>query len=216
MARAAEQAYQSILERISDGTYAAGTRLREEELAEQVGVSRTPIREALRRLAGDGLIEFSPNRGAQVSSWSAREMEEIFGLRALLEGHAARLAAARIEPAELERLAELAREMDDLAAKGTGKALDRLAMLNTEFHQLVISAARSARLAELVTGLIQTALVHRTFRRYGPDHLRRSMDHHRELVSALRRRNPPWAEAVMRSHILSALDVVLESPPASS
>jgi DNA-binding transcriptional MocR family regulator len=79
---AVERAYEAIRGGIFSGDHPAGSRLREEELAERIGVSRTPVREALRRLDAEGLVEFMPNRGAHVASWSEDDLREIFGLRA--------------------------------------------------------------------------------------------------------------------------------------
>src|SRR5215203_6092246 len=101
MARAAEAAYGIIREGILSGELARGQRLREEELALRAGVSRTPVREALRRLDAEGLVDFTPNRGARVTAWSERELEDVYEARALLESYGARLAATRVTAEEL-------------------------------------------------------------------------------------------------------------------
>ena len=108
MSSAAEKAYEAIRDGIVGGVLPVGGRLREEELAGSIGVSRTPVREALRRLDAEGLVEFSPRRGAQVASWSDQDLDEIFGLRAVLESYGASLAATRIGGDALAELAELA------------------------------------------------------------------------------------------------------------
>src|SRR5258708_39086223 len=93
-----ERVLDSLRDRILSGAYAVGFHLRESQVAAELGVSRTPIREALQRLAVEGLIDLYPNRGARVAGWSEQELEEIFGLRILLESYGARLAAPRIDP----------------------------------------------------------------------------------------------------------------------
>ena len=90
MGKAAETAYAVIRKRILAGDFSRGERLREEELAQIAGVSRTPIREALRRLDAEGLVEFLPNRGASVTAWTEQELDDLYAARALIEGYAAR------------------------------------------------------------------------------------------------------------------------------
>lgn len=206
MSSAVDRAYEEVRTAIVAGKFAAGDRLVEEDLAAAIGVSRTPVREALRRLAGDGLVEYVPNRGAHVAAWSEQDLREIFGLRALLEGHAARMAASAAEPDDVEALRGLVAAMKSATADGD---LDELARLNDEFHHRVMSLAGNARLTAMVEGLVQMPLVQRTFRRYSKADLRRSMTHHGELVDALEQGDPAWAEAIMRSHILAARNVVL-------
>lgn len=210
MARAAEAAYGLIREGILSGELARGQRLREEELALKVGVSRTPIREALRRLDAEGLVDFTPNRGARVTAWSERELEEVYEARALLESYGARLAATRVTADELARLDELTERMERLARKGSAAA-DELTVLNGEFHRAVVAAARNSQLETLVRGIMDVPLINRTFQLYSPQRLRASMFHHAELVEALRAADGEWAEAVMRAHILAARSTVIQA-----
>ena len=208
MARAADQAYEFIRDAIAAGTYTPGSRLREEELADDIGVSRTPIREALRRLDSEGVVEFVPNRGAHVAAWSDQDLAEIFDLRAVLEGFAARLAARNISDEQLQLLRDLSVEMDELAAGRSKDRLERISALNNEFHRIVVEASGNRQLVQLVAGLVQVPLVHRTFRRYDEQSLQRSMGHHRELITALERGDVNWAGTVMRSHVYAARAVL--------
>ncbi len=204
MARAADRAYEAIRTAILDGDYGAGDRLPEEDLAELVGVSRTPVREALRRLAAEGIVEFQPNRGAFVAELSTREVREVFDLRAVLEGFAARLAARDVTPGDLDKLRALADEMEQLAASEAADRLDRIAELNTQFHAHVVQVADNRLLGSLVAGLVQVPTVHRTFHQYDDEGLARSMAHHRELIAALAAGDVNWAGTVMRSHVYAA------------
>src|SRR5699024_10544337 len=106
MSQTADRVYSDLHREILNGKRMAGSRVREEEVAETYGVSRTPVREALRRLSSNGLVELIPNRGAEVVNWAADDIEELFDLRSLLEGHAARQAAQRgkVDPARLRDL----------------------------------------------------------------------------------------------------------------
>ena len=209
MVRATDEAYSALRAAILSGEVAPGDRLGEVELAEQLGVSRTPVREALRRLAADGLVEVLPNRGARVAQWTTEDLEEIYDLRAMLESHGAARAAERIDPADLPELHRLCTEMEACAERGRKRDLDRLAELNAELHRRVVDAAASPRLATLIAAVVQVPLVMRTFQRYDADALRRSLGHHRELVAALAAQDGEWARSVMRSHVLAAKAVLL-------
>jgi DNA-binding GntR family transcriptional regulator len=207
-----ERAYIEIQRQIINGELPMGAHLGEVELAESLETSRTPIREALRRLAADGLVEIQSNRGARVASWTSKDVNEIFVLRALLEGHGASLAAARITDDELEHLEELYAEMDRLLPERDGPGVGRLNTVHREFHEGILEAAHSPRLTNLVSAVVQMPLIQRTFRRYTEEGIRRSRIHHRELLSALRARDPDWAAAVMHAHLHSARMEVLSWP----
>jgi DNA-binding GntR family transcriptional regulator len=200
--KAAETAYAVIRTRILAGDFSRGERLREEELAKIAGVSRTPIREALRRLDAEGLVEFLPNRGASVTTWTEQELDDLYEARALIEGFAAGRAATRITPDALDRLSELAHEMHELDA-GSGTA-DEMTRLNSEFHRIITAACGNSHIEALVRGITDASLVYRTFRHYTPDRLMASKFHHDEIVAALRARDGGWASAMIRAHILAA------------
>jgi DNA-binding GntR family transcriptional regulator len=211
MSKSVEHAYESIRLEILSGAIMPGERLREEDLVKRIGVSRTPIREALRRLEADGYTVVEANRGATVASHSKRDVDEIYGLRALLEGHAARRAATRITPAQLEQMEEINAQIDALTRQSnlteTQQQLRRIE-LNQAFHQIVLDACDNARLAGLIRQLAQVALSAQTFAHYGPKDLVRSSDHHEELIRALRSGHPDWSEATMRSHVHNARQVM--------
>lgn len=215
MARAAEAAYAVIRDGILSGELARGQRLREEELALRAGVSRTPVREALRRLDAEGLVDFTPNRGARVTAWSEQELDDLYDARALLESHCARLAAGRITVDELAGLADLAAQMHRLTRKGPDAA-DELTALNGRFHRAIAKASRNAQLEAMVRGVMDVPLVYRTFQRYTPQRLQASSFQHNELVEALRAEDADWAEALMRAHILAARTTVLLSVRAEN
>lgn len=188
--------------------YAIDDHLVEVELAAKFEVSRTPVREALRRLSSEGLVTFQPNRGARVAGWSETELAEIFELRALLESYGARLAATRITNQEIERLNELAADMEALVAADLGRTdFRKVALANNEFHHAVLKAAGNERLVAVLSSLVHVPLVQRTFAYYSPEALQRSLAHHRECVEALEARDGLWAESVMRAHILAARQV---------
>src|SRR5699024_4388929 len=161
---AAEDTYHKIRRQILDGKLDEGRWLRETELARELEVSRTPVRESLRRLAAEGLVLYQPNRGMQVQSWSIEDLAEIYELRTLLEPFGCRLAA-QTGTADIDRLDELANEMDQVAAKAR-PAVARLTDLNNRFHAMVLEASGNARLQSLVTSVVQVPLVSRTYSLY--------------------------------------------------
>lgn len=205
---AVDRAQSEIRQLILDGKYAAGARLKEEQLAETVGASRTPIREALLRLQAEGLVEFVTNRGAFVTEWTAEDLRSIYELRALLEGYGARLAALHAPASDIAALSVLAERMHDAWAKRRARAVDEISQLNNQFHRLLLQSGGNTRLEPMQRGLVQIPLVVRTFRRYTPEETERSLGHHSEIVEAVRARDPDWAQAVMSAHILAARQVL--------
>jgi DNA-binding GntR family transcriptional regulator len=212
--RAAELAYATVRDGILQGKYDAGSRLTEEDLARTAGVSRTPIREALRRLHAEGLVQFEPNHGAVVALYGVEQAEEIFELRALLEPISARRAAERATPGTISALRALAEQQLAESTRRTGEYLLRIGELNDRFHRLIQSAAESVRLEKMLAGLIEAPLILRTFRQYTPAELIRSADQHLELVQAFEAHDPVWAHSIMAAHILAGRATYLRSRQA--
>jgi DNA-binding GntR family transcriptional regulator len=212
MSNAVDRAYEAIRDDILSGRLAPGERLREEELTRQIGVSRTPVREALRRLENDGYTIVEANKGASVPVYSKRDVDEIYGLRALLEGHAARRAATRITPEQISELERINTAMKKEAVVETrGKEIEahmRRSQLNQDFHEVILTASDNNRLFGIVRQLAQVALSVRTFARYDPADEARAIDNLDELIRALKTGHPDWAEATMRSHIHNARQIM--------
>jgi DNA-binding GntR family transcriptional regulator len=210
---AADLAYRLIRDQIMTGERTGGEWLREGEMAESTGVSRTPVREALRRLTAEGLVRYERHRGVQVQNWNVRDLDEIFSLRSVLEPWGCR-AAATNGTVDLAVLADLASQMDTLAPDGRPSDVDKLTELNNAFHRAVLDGADNTRLTGVIASVIQLPLVWRTFSRYSPEALRRSLAHHHELVAALAAGDPDWAESVMCSHIRAAWHSIRATEPA--
>ena len=207
MTRASERTVGTLRELILHGEFAAGARLGEVELAERLGVSRTPVREALARLASEGLVEIVPNRGARVSSWTVGELEEVFDLRAALEPRLTALAVPHAGPADVDALDVLAHRMVEVAAHD----LDALVPLNREFHGRLVALAGHPALAGALAGAIHAPIVLRNFHAYDDASLGRSLAHHVEIVAAVRAGDPVWAQAVMTAHIHNARAVMVRT-----
>jgi DNA-binding GntR family transcriptional regulator len=209
--RASERAVDALRELILRGDFAAGVRLGEVELAERLGVSRTPVREALTRLAAEGLVEITPNRGAKVTSWTVGELEAVFELRAALEPRLTGLAVPRAAPADADALDELAAEMVTVGAPGPRQDLDALVPLNRAFHGRLVALADHPAMASALAGAVHAPIVLRNFHTYDEASLRRSLAHHTEIVAALRAGDPAWAAAVMTAHIHNARAVMVRA-----
>lgn len=207
MARASEQAYERIRAEILSGRLPPGHRLIEADLTALCEVSRTPVREALRRIVNEGLAEFSPNHGAQVADLAAEDLEALYDLRTLIEGYGAARAATRIAPDQIAELENLADRMEALEEGGVEGATEA-AGANSRFHRIILEAARSPRLVSVASQVIEAPLVLRTLARYSPAERARSMAHHRELIEAFRARDSQWAQAVMISHIKAAFTAI--------
>ncbi|MCF8479321.1 MAG: GntR family transcriptional regulator [Rhodospirillum sp.] len=203
-ARAADVAYARIRDGILQSHWVASAHLREQELADMTGVSRTPVREALRRLAADGLVTLVPNLGARVNEWSDRDLDEIFNLRAMLEGSAVELAASRVSGEQLAALEDLCDRMDALVASFPDFDDKALSLCNDRFHGLLLEASGNGRLKVLIRQMVEMPRVLRTFARYSERDLRRGMAHHREIVEALTLGDGAWAASVMHSHVRAA------------
>jgi DNA-binding GntR family transcriptional regulator len=201
----AERALDTLREDILRGALPAGARLGEVELADRLGVSRTPVREALSRLAAEGLVELAPNRGARVASWTVDELEGVFALRSLLEPQLTALAVPHASAADLDALEELAAQMVALGDRDP----DGLVPLNRAFHGRLVELAAAPALATALAGAVHSPLVARNFHAYDAASLRRSLAHHVEIVAALRAGDPEWARAVMTAHIHNARAVMV-------
>ncbi|MBL8580874.1 MAG: GntR family transcriptional regulator [Rhizobiaceae bacterium] len=196
--------YEALRSEILRGVHQPGSHLVEALIAQNYGVSRTPVRAALARLEGDGLIETIPNRGAFVSRWTDTDLEEIYALRVRLEPYASRLAAGNIAEQELDRLDKLAATMIELLDAGSFGWIERCTELNSELHAAILQASGSPRLISIVTALTELPLVRRAISRYPREMLRRNFDQHKQILQALRQGDGEWAEALMAAHILGA------------
>jgi DNA-binding GntR family transcriptional regulator len=212
--RAAEQAYARLRERVIGGVLPAGTRLTESMLAEDMGFSRTPVREAIRRLIMEGFLRRIPGAGLRVVGFSADEVEQIFEIRLMLECYAARRAALHASDEDIAELHRLAAYMAELTPPASEQAARSLSEANARFHRRIVEAAAAPRLAVMLTGAVDAALVMRTYRMYSARDLIRSSQHHRELAEAIAARAPDWAASVMAAHLEAAATVAIRPDAA--
>jgi len=214
--RPADRAHDWIRSRIFSGEFLPGTHLKEEDLAARLGASRSPVRDALRRLAGEGLVVIERERGTYVARFSPDEVDEIFRLRAALEAYGAGLAARRATAGQLEQLQALADEMDRLAA-ARDPNLDRFLVANNEFHRLILAAAGTTRLAAMLGPLIDIpVLLLKHHNWHGKVNVDQSNTQHREIIEALVARDPIWARTRMHAHIISTRPRAQDAPDANA
>ena len=207
MSRATNKAVKIIRQKILDGVFAPGSHLKEEELAEVCGVSRTPVRDALRALAVEDYVRTVPNHGTFVSQWSGQDIADIFQLRSMLEAYGARLAANKATDEHIKKMRDEVDRIKKMLSSGKEIDLDIFLSGNRNFHETLREAAGSKRLAQIIQRLISQPVVARTAMSYNRDDLQRSNEHHAELVEAISAKDGDWAHSVMTSHILAAFQV---------
>ena len=199
---------------ILEGEYEPDERLVEEQLAERLGVSRTPIRQALTMLEAEGLVEMAPNRGATVCSFSVDEVWDIYDLRAVLEGHAARRAAGRIRTQELAVLRSLAEQMERTTPERFSdheEEIRQLVARNQRFHGTIVTACRNQRLERLVRRTVEIPLMFKAFFWYTPYERTISNHYHWQILHALEQGDADRAEIVMREHVYEGRDFVIQA-----
>jgi DNA-binding GntR family transcriptional regulator len=204
-----EQIKDVILQRIVEGSYLPGSRIVETRVAQELGVSQGPVREALRDLEQLGCVVHEPYRGCSVRAFSADELLEAFPVRAALEALAARLAAERVGDAELAELEQLLERMRVAARRGD--AHDQ-AQANASFHATIVRAARNGTLERQWRMLEPFSRTYLTVSRPGIDLIALS-ERHEPILDALRRHDPDGAAAAMHDHLMGAAELLKGDAP---
>ena len=201
MAVASDKAYELLKQRVIAGTYAPGAQLKEEHIARELEISRTPIRAALKRLVDDGLASADAGRGVRVSEWNEFDIQETYELRGLLEAPAAELAARRGGPALSDLLDGLNDDMERAITKGGAAMAERLQDINARFHRAILEASGSPRLRAMLAGVIDMPIVIRSYFISTREDLLQSLHHHRDLAGAVRIGDAELARQVMQLHL---------------
>lgn len=207
--RSADRVYAALRAAILHGDYENGGRLTEEVLAERFRVSRTPIRAALAKLAGDGFIDMIPHAGAVVRRRTNREVSEVYAVRALLESAGAGLAATLRTDVDVVELAAICDEME--ARAGDRDAVEILSTLNKQLHHRILDISGNQTLRDTADRLMDIGFLIHSYTKFQPRDLGRSLADHRDLVSAIASRDAEWATSVMGAHILAARNTLLET-----
>ncbi len=202
-----EEVYESLKRSILHGRLKAGQRLIEETLAHQVGISRTPVREAFHKLERDELVMRLPKGGFAVREFTRADVEEIFGIRCALESYAAYLATEHLTADQIAALEKKIEETEKADAKGE---YEKVAQLYTEFHNLLYKSCKSRKLFDMITNYsdyfyrYRTALIQST-----ENGFKYSFDDHRRMLAAMKKKNAKLAERLVRKHLERGKDLVL-------
>ncbi len=193
--------FETLREAIIAGQLRPGERLMEVQIAEELGVSRTPVREAIRKLELEGFVIMVPRKGAYVSDMSIKDVTHVFEIRRALEGLAAELAAERMTEEELE---ELERILDRTAETTSRLDVTSTVDMDTGFHQILYEASRNERLSSMLYHLREQIQRFRTQSLSRPGRLKRALVEHQGIVDALRRRDGELARQLVEEHIDNA------------
>ncbi|MEN6349091.1 MAG: GntR family transcriptional regulator [Syntrophomonas sp.] len=203
-----ELVLEAIREAIKEGVLKPRERLMEIQLAEELGVSRTPIREALRKLELEGFIVMVPRKGAYVADISFKDIADVFEIRIALEGLAAGLAAERITDEEMEEMERLVVEKAEAIAL---QDFDRLIEVDTKFHEAIYMASRNQRLFTIINNLREQIQRYRATSLSVPGRMQQSLEEHRDIVEAIQSRDSQVARQVVQDHIENAEHYMIEA-----
>jgi DNA-binding GntR family transcriptional regulator len=209
---ASDEAYSLIKSAILNGSFKAGNRLKENDMAAYTGLSRTPIREALQRLHNEGWVSSTSNKSAFVRSFDRKDIADAYAVRMQLETFAVEQAATRITEHQLSNLCTLNDEMEIALSQNTVQ-IDTLEMINEKFHRTIIHAADNQRLELCLVSIIESPIVFRIYSTYDKTQLLRALNHHREITSALQLSDGKWASAIMAAHLSAARNSIQPDKP---
>ncbi len=195
-------AYDRIKDAILTFGFMPNQALVEGDLALQLGISKTPVRDALMRLEREGLVSRIPFKGTYVSDINNQDMADIYTIRAVLEGLAIRLATEFITPEEIERLDELTEEH---AVALSQRDFSGVAKINAEFHRIILHKCHNQRLINNLEDLDDLLKRYRLLSIVQGVRLEKSVPEHKAIVAALKERNPLKAEIAMKEHLQSAM-----------
>ena len=201
-----QHVFDNLKQAIIRGNIAPGEWLVESHIAQMLGISRTPVREAIHKLERERLIERQPRGGFAVLGLNRDDIEETFGIRGVLEGYAARLATVKHHPRELEVLEKKVEEFQACLSK---KQMDSLLVLNTEFHEVLYALSKSPRLIHMINGLRDQIYRFRQIILMDQKHAKTSHEDHRQMLKFMRKRDAERVEKLVREHILRGQEVVL-------
>src|SRR5512139_1291378 len=203
-----EEVYDSLKKSILHGKLTAGQRLIEEQLAHQVGISRTPVREAFHKLERDELVSRLPKGGFAVREFTKADVEEIFGIRCALESYAAYLATLHITP---DKISALEKKLEELQKALEGRDTNKVVQLNTEFHNLLYKACKSKKLADMINNYTDYFYRYRAAFPISEDNFKYTVEDHKSMLDAMKKKNPRLVEKLVRAHLEKTKELVLEA-----
>ena len=197
--------FQKIREDILNGIYKENDELRENTIGKELGVSRTPVREALRQLELEGLVTIIPNRGAYVTGISHKDIWDIYVIRSMLEGLCARWAAKNITDAQLDELEETILLSEFQMKKESGFSAEQVAALDGRFHSILYEASGSRILDHVLTDFHNYVQTARRSSVVSEDRARKSIREHRQILRAIKDRDEEMAEQLANEHIMHVM-----------
>ena len=197
--------FQKIREDILNGKYKENDELRENTIGKELGVSRTPVREALRQLELEGLVTIIPNRGAYVTGISHKDIWDIYVIRSMLEGLCARWAAKNITDAQLDELEETILLSEFQMKKESGFSAEQVAALDGRFHSILYEASGSRILDHVLTDFHNYVQTARRSSVVSEDRARKSIREHRQILRAIKDRDEEMAEQLANEHIMHVM-----------
>ena len=203
-----EEVYLKLEEEILGGKLKRGEALTEMSLSARLGVSRTPVRAALHRLAEEGLVEISPNRGAVVVGVTVDDLIDTYKIRVRLEGLASAMAASRMTDEEKEELRESVELAEYYVAKGNA---EKLKELDTEFHNIIYRASGNRMLSRILSELHRNIKTYRKLSMTVPGRVERTAEEHREILNAILAGDAEKADALTRKHVERAMENMVEA-----
>lgn len=203
-----EVVFESLREAIIGGILMPGERLMEQQLAEELGVSRTPVREAIRKLELEGFVVMIPRKGAYVAGISLKDVADVFEIRAALEGLAAGLAAERITDDELEELERILVRKAEIIEENN---LEQLIEIDTMFHDHLYRASRNEKLVQIINNLREQIQRFRSTTLAYPGRMKVALEEHKKIVEAISERNVVLAQQLAQEHIENAENSMLET-----
>ena len=202
-----EEVYDSLRRSIIHGKLKGGQRLIEETLAHQVGISRTPVREAFHKLERDDLVVRLPKGGFAVKRFSREDVEEIFGIRSALESYAAYLATIHINS---EKLALLERKVEESEKALDGQDFDKVVQSHTEFHDILYKSSKSKKLVDMINNFSDYFYRYRSALIHTENGFKLSINDHRRMIEGMKRKNPRLVERLVRRHLERGKEIVLK------
>ena len=203
-----EAVCETLRDAIRKGILEPGERLMEVQLAEELGISRTPVREAIRKLEQEGYVIMMPRRGTYVSDISTNDVKEIFEIRSALESLATGLAARRIEPEELETLQNLLVEIEGYIEKND---IEKIVETDIKFHGLLYQVSRNERLVNIINNLKEQLARFRTLSMSYPGRLQETLEEHSEMVEAIANGDVSAARDAAEHHMERAEKTLLKA-----
>ncbi len=202
---------ETLRDAIRKGVLKPGERLMEIQLAEELGVSRTPVREAIRKLELEGYVIMMPRRGTYVANLSIRDVNEVFEIRTSLDSLASGLAAERITDDELERLQRL---LVTIGGYVEANDMDKIVETDMEFHDLLYQASRNTRLVGIIFNLREQLTRFRTTSMSFPGRLKATLEEHRRIVEAIAQGDVKEAQQAAEDHMEKSEQTLLASMEA--